>query len=125
MALVAEEANLGSSRLQRWSGLLKARWPTATICFHALVTIVVGSSKTPERPGDASTFIAYSGSLLQRSDMNPSICLMPRWVYWQLRHMFPRQPDTGVDLVQQMMAKIGTYSLFNSRSSLLGPPAPL
>ena len=37
--------------------------------------------------GDGSTFMAYSGSIRQRSDMKPSICLMPRSVYWPLRHM--------------------------------------
>ena len=38
-------------------------------------------------PSDGSTLTAYSGSIRQRSDMNPWICLMPRSVYWPLRHM--------------------------------------
>ena len=53
----------------------------------ALATTVVGSSSTPRSPSDGSTFIAYSGSMRQRSDMKPSISLMPRSVYWPLRHM--------------------------------------
>ena len=68
-------------------GSQKARWPTTTICSQALVTTVVGSSRTPRSPRELSTFIAYSGSIRQRSDMKPSICLMPRSVYWPLRHM--------------------------------------
>ena len=31
--------------------------------------------------------MAYSGSIRQRSDMKPSISLMPRSVYWPFRHM--------------------------------------
>ena len=68
-------------------GSQKARWPTATICSHAFVTTVVGSSSTPRRPRERSTFMTYSGSIRQRSDMKPSICLMPRSVYWPFRHM--------------------------------------
>ena len=51
------------------------------------MTTVVGSSSTPSRPSERSTFTTYSGSIRQRSDMKPSICLMPRSVYWPLRHM--------------------------------------
>jgi len=36
---------------------------------------------------EGSTLIAYSGSMRQRSDINPSISLIPRSVYWPLRHM--------------------------------------
>ena len=68
-------------------GSQKARRPTATTCSQALTTTVVGSSSTPRSPRDRSIFMAYSGSILQRSDMKPSICLMPRSVYWPLRHM--------------------------------------
>ena len=31
--------------------------------------------------------MAYSGSMRQRSDMKPWISLIPRSVYWPLRHM--------------------------------------
>ena len=46
-----------------------------------------GFEQYAEEPEGGSTFIAYSGSMRQRSDMKPSICLMPRSVYWPLRHM--------------------------------------
>ena len=68
-------------------GSQKARWPTATTCSHAFATTVVGSSSTPRSPSEGSIFMAYSGSIRQRSDMKPSISLMPRSVYWPLRHM--------------------------------------
>ena len=68
-------------------GSQKARRPTAATCSQAFATTVVGSSSTPRSPRDRSTFMAYSGSIRQRSDMKPSICLMPRSVYWPLRHM--------------------------------------
>src|SRR5688572_776651 len=68
-------------------GSQKARCPTACTCSQALVTTVVGSSSTPRRPSERSTFMAYSGSIRHLSDMKPSICLMPRSVYWPLRHM--------------------------------------
>ena len=56
-------------------------------CSHAFATTVVGSSSTPSMPSDGSIFTTYSGSTRHRSDMNPSISLMPRSVYWPLRHM--------------------------------------
>ena len=56
-------------------------------CSRAFVMTVVGSSRTPRMPRLGSTLMAYSGSIRQRSDMNPWICLMPRSVYWPLRHM--------------------------------------
>ena len=68
-------------------GFQKERWPTAATCSSAFATTVVGSSSTPRRPSDGSTLIAYSGSMRQRSDMKPWICLIPRSVYWPLRHM--------------------------------------
>jgi hypothetical protein len=68
-------------------GSQKARCPTACTCSQALVTTVVGSSSTPRRPSERSTFMVYSGSIRHLSDMKPSICLMPRSVYWPLRHM--------------------------------------
>src|SRR6516165_910768 len=50
-------------------GSQKARWPTATTCSHAFVTTVVGSRSTPRIPSEWSIFMAYSGSIRQRSDM--------------------------------------------------------
>ena len=68
-------------------GSQNARCPTATTCSHAFVTTVVGSRRTPSRPSDGSTFIAYSGSIRQRSDINPLISFIPRSEYRPLLHM--------------------------------------
>ena len=46
-----------------------------------------GLEQYAQRPSERSTFMAYSGSIRQRSDMKPSISLMPRSVYWPFRHM--------------------------------------
>ena len=51
-----------------------------TMCSHAFATTVVGSSNTPSTPSPGSTRTAYSGSIRQRSAMNPSTCLIPRSV---------------------------------------------
>ncbi len=57
------------------------------VCSSALVMTVIGSSNTPSSPREESTLMAYSGSIRQRSDMNPWIFLMPRSVYSPLVHM--------------------------------------
>ena len=63
------------ARHQHGFRLQKAR-PPARICSHAFVTTVAGSSSTPRIPRLGCTLIAYSGSILQRSDIKPSICLI-------------------------------------------------
>ena len=40
-----------------------------TTCSSAFEITVIGSRRTPRRPSDGSTLIAYSGSIRQRSDM--------------------------------------------------------
>ena len=56
-------------------------------CSNALVMTVIGSSSTPSSPREESTLMAYSGSMRQRSDINPWISLIPRSVYSPLVHI--------------------------------------
>ena len=58
-----------------------------SIWSQALASTLAGSSSTPSRPSVGSTFTAKSGSTRKRSAPKPSSCLMPRSVYWPLRHM--------------------------------------
>ena len=62
-------------------GSQKARARMAATSSQALATTVAGSSSTPRTPREESSLVKYPGSIRQRSDMNPSICLMPRSVY--------------------------------------------
>ena len=70
-----------------WRGSQKARARMTATSSQALATTVVGSSSTPRMPSEGSSLVKYPGSIRQRSDMNPSISLMPRSVYCPLRHM--------------------------------------
>src|SRR4029453_15675416 len=103
--------------INTFRGSQKARWPTAATCSQALVTTVVGSRRTPRSPRELSTFIAYSGSIRQRSDMKPSICLMPRSVYWPLRHM---SHSPTAQFGQGMGS--GRRTIPTTRSPSLSPP---
>ena len=62
--------------------------------------------------------MAYSGSILQRSDMKPWISLIPRSVYWPLRHM---SHSPTAQLGQGTGS--GRRTIPTTRSPFLSPPA--
>ena len=68
-------------------------------------------------PSEGSTLIAYSGSMRQRSDMNPWISLIPRSVYWPLRHM---SHSPTAQLGQGTGS--GRRTMPTTRSPFLSPP---
>ena len=76
-----QETYRSSASHQQGARLPKSALADCADLLQALTTTVVGSSRTPISPRELSTFTAYSDSIRQRSDMNPSICLIPRSVY--------------------------------------------